>query len=112
MENNIDKNKLKRFGEITILNIDTFIEGSYIKICNEDDYIDSAIVTIDEIISLYTLSLTQNYIFIQTQDNKFTYNNGCFEIESPFAWLKFTRKDFTAFGNYIYGIVEERKENG
>ena len=102
MENSINEEKLKRFGEITILNIDTFIEGGYIKICNENDYIDSAIVTIDEIMSLYTLSLTQNYIFLETQDNKFTYKNGCFEIESPFALLKFSKEDFNKFGDYIF----------
>lgn len=112
MKNSMNEKVIERFGEITLLNIDTGIEGGNIRICNEDDYVDNTIVTIDEIMSLYTLSSTQNYIFFETQNNRYIYKDGFFEIESPFAYWRFTKEDFYEFGHYLYNLEEESKANG
>lgn len=111
MKNSMNEKVIERFGEITLLNIDTGIEGGNIRICNEDDYVDNTIVTIDEIMSLYTLSSTQNYIFFETQNNRYIYKDGYFEIESPFEYWRFTKKDFYALCEYIYRLEKERIAN-
>lgn len=110
MENNINKERIKRFGEITMLNIDTAIDTGIIRICNENEYIDNIVVTIDEIMGLYSLASTQHYVLLETQDNKFIYKDGHFEIQNSYTWFEFTKKDFTAFVNYIYELIN--KEHG
>lgn len=112
MENNINKERIKRFGEITVLNIDTAIDTGIIRICNENEYIDNIVVTTDEIISLYSLASTQHYILLETKDNKFTYKDGYFEIQNSYVWFVFTKKDFMAFVNYIYELINEEAAYG
>lgn len=112
MKNSINEERIKKFGEITVLNIDTAIDSGKIRMCNENEYIDNIVVTIDEIINLYTLSFTQHYILLETQDNKFTYKDGHFEIQNSYVWFVFTKKDFMSFGNYIYGLIREETEYG
>ena len=36
---NMNEYEIKRFGEITVLEVNPIIEGGYVRICNEDDYI-------------------------------------------------------------------------
>lgn len=93
--------EIKRFGEITMLDINTIIEGGYVRICSEDEYIDNTIISIDEIKSIYKLSLILGYVFLETSYNKLEYKDGYFEIEYGFGYLKFTKEDFYDFVNYI-----------
>lgn len=110
--NNMNKERIKRFGEITVLDIDKAIEGGYIRICNEDDYINSIIVSIYEIRSLSILSSIYHYVSIDTEYNSFRYNDKTIEICGPLVGLIFTRKDFMAFGDYIYELVNGESAYG
>lgn len=105
MENSINEERIKRFGKITVLNIDTVTERGYIKICKKDDYTKNTIVIVDEIMSLYALAHTQRYILLETENNKLTYKNGYLKIENPYESLIFTKEDFMEFGDYIYELV-------
>lgn len=105
MENSINEERIKRFGKITVLNIDNVIECGYIKICKKNDYTKNIIVIIDEIMSLYALSYSQKNICLETQNNKLTYKGGYLKIENPYESLIFTKEDFIEFGDYIYELV-------
>ena len=41
---NMEEYEIKRFGEITVLEVNPIIEGGYVRICNEDDYINNIII--------------------------------------------------------------------
>lgn len=98
----MNDNEIKRFGEITLLDIDTITEGGNIRICNGDDYINNIVVTIDEIKCISTLSDIFGYAFLETTYNKLTYRNGYFEIDSAFYnSMRFKIEDFQDFIKYI-----------
>lgn len=112
MENSINEKKINRFGKITLLDIDTDSDCGFIRICNKNNYIDSIIVSIEEIRSLSLLFSVNRYVSISTGYNYFCYIDDHINIHGPLVSLKFTRKDFIAFGNYIYELVKEEYAYG
>lgn len=105
MENSINEQSIKKFGTLTVLNIDTITECGYIKICKNDNYTKNTIVIVDEIISLYVLAHTKSYILLETKNNKITYKGRYLKIENPDEILIIAKEDFIEFGDYIYDLM-------
>lgn len=93
--------EFKKFGEITLLDIDTNIDLGYIRICNEDDYINNIIITIEEIKSITILYSLFGYALLDTSNCKFCYKDGYLEIEYVFGTMIFNKNDVDEFSNYI-----------
>lgn len=106
MENSINEEKIKRFGKITLLDIDTDSDCGFIRICSKNNYIDSIIISFEEVRSLSLLLYNNHDITIHTSYNSFYYYDEQINIHAPLVSLKFARKDFIAFGNYIYELVK------
>lgn len=93
--------EFKKFGEITVLEVNTIIEGGYVRICNEDDYINNIIISIEEIRCITLLYDLLGYVWLDTLNNKFCYRNGYLEIEYGFGTMIFNKNDVDDFSSYI-----------
>lgn len=98
--------EIKKFGEITLLEIDTITEGGYVRICTEDDYINNIIITIEEISSISMLYHLLSYAFIETLNNSLCYKDGYLEIENAFGSMIFNKTDADDLSNYLYEVYE------
>lgn len=102
----MEENKLKKFGEITLLEIDTVVEGGYVRICNEDDYINNIIITIEEIRDISMIYHLLGYAFLETLNNSLCYKDGYLEIENAFDSMIFNKTDVDDLCNYLYEVYE------
>lgn len=102
----MEEYKIKKFGEITLLEIDTITEGGYVRICNEDDYINNIIITIEEIRDISMLYHLLGYAFLETLNNSLCYKDGYLEIENAFVSMIFNKKDVEDFSDYLYEVYE------
>lgn len=98
--------EIKRFGEITVLEVNPIIEGGYVRICNEDDFINNIIITIEEIRSISMLYHLLGYSFIETLNNSLCYKDGYLEIENAFGSMIFNKTDVDDLSNYLYEVYE------
>lgn len=103
---NMNEYEIKRFGEITVLEVNPIIEGGYVRICNEDDYINNIIITIEEIRDISMLYHLLGYAFLETLNNSLCYKDGYLEIENAFGNMIFNKKDVDDFSNYLYEVYE------
>lgn len=102
----MEENKIKKFGEITLLEIDTVVEGGYVRICNEDDYINNIIITIEEIRDISMIYHLLGYAFLETLNNSLCYKDGYLEIENAFGSMIFNKTDVDDLCNYLYEVYE------
>lgn len=102
----MEEYEIKRFGEITVLEVNPIIEGGYVKICNEDDFINNIIITIEEIRSISMLYHLLGYSFIETLNNSLCYKDGYLEIENAFGSMIFNKTDVDDLSNYLYEVYE------
>ena len=98
----MEEYEIKRFGEITVLEVNPIIEGGYVRICNEDDYINNIIISIEEIRCITLLYDLLGYVWLDTLNNKFCYRDGYLEIENAFGTMIFNRNDVDNLRYYIY----------
>lgn len=103
---NMEEYEIKRFGEITVLEVNPIIEGGYVRICNEDDFINNIIITIEEIRSISMLYHLLGYSFIETLNNSLCYKDGYLEIENAFGSMIFNKTDVDDLSNYLYEVYE------
>ncbi|MBP3457014.1 MAG: hypothetical protein J6K36_02780 [Bacilli bacterium] len=99
---NMEEYEIKRFGEITVLEVNPIIEGGYVRICNEDDFINNIIISIEEIRCITLLYDLLGYVCLDTFNNKFCYRDGYLEIENAFGTMIFNRNDVDNLRYYIY----------
>ena len=100
----MEENKIRKFGEITLLEINTVVGGGYVRICTEDDYINNIIITIEEIRDISMLYHLLGYALLDTLNYSLCYKDGYLEIENAFGGMIFNKKDVDDFSNYLYEV--------
>ena len=102
----MEEYEIKRFGEITVLEVNPIIEGGYVRICNEDDYINNIIITIEEIRDISMFYNFLGYVFLETLNNSLCYKDGYLEIKNAFGSMIFNKTDVDEFISYLYEVYE------
>lgn len=98
---NMKEYEFKKFGKITVLEVNPIIESGYVRICNKDDYINNIIVFIEEIRCISLLYDLLGYVCLDTLNNKFCYRDGYLVIENAFDTMIFNRNDVDKLRYYI-----------
>lgn len=105
----MQENEMQRFGEITLMEIDTTAEGGYIRICDENNYNNNIVITIEEIRSITLLYELLGYVWIETVATTFIYQDGYLQIAHIFYNMIFKKKDVDDFVNYIEKVYTHEK---
>lgn len=99
---------LKRFGDLTLMNVHSINEPSDIMICEKDKYNESITLNVEELRALYHLYLkNMTYLIVESEDYKFTVECGGIVIESNFGEIQI---DSMNLRDLIIYIKEEIKE--
>lgn len=100
---NMNEDKIKRFGTLTMMNIAIDEICSYVMICEKDKYNENIVLSIDE---LTIIDLLRDFSFDFTKIidmDKYTLYSGfdSIQLSFDFGMINIERKDFNDFIKYL-----------
>lgn len=100
---NMNEDKIKRFGALTMMNIAIDEICSYVMICEKDKYNENIVLSIDELTIIDLLrEFSFDFIKIIEMDNYTLYSGfDTIRLSFDFGMISIERKDFNEFIKYL-----------